>query len=1447
MVGPNTTLSYWIYPQSAATSGLVSGSNSSCVAVDLIFTDGSNLRDSGAVDQNGVRVHLAQQCGHLPLDQWDLVTTNIGAVANGKTLSKLDIGYDQPANTGGYRGYVDDLSLTNPSSSTPLWSSTLESGDPQPTWTSTVDTGPESGSGKSSNVGGICCGLTGPELATRQELAHADGAALPARTFTYTSLDNFYVDSFFHPNPSNNCGPSWNTGNGSGCLLWAQSHANDDRYLASASNGMGLAQSFSWSLARDNTHGVPGGGSNTADPLYCNSHQSGYPCNEADDGGWSRVVLSQESSTTIRLTQNGQGGAQTSTPVTSTTNYLYQLSYPLVAQQCSDCVAGMYWGNQNDVDYLGYYNGTFMGFTQVTVSHADGTKEVHKYFGTEGWGIYDTGQAGCGTPNPCHNDPWWDLTNAAHGHETEAFFYDTDGTTLLKHTTASYQAVCPPSGVSGTPASSIFGTFDGKLVSALDDSNPVAVCDVQQTQQVEQVSNGTANNVTTTTAWTYDNFGRVLQETISSNGGTPGTVVHQTAYVWNDAISATQNSATGIHILDTLASTTTQDSAGNHLSCSDVNYDGQGYLAGQSSALTGGLVTAKDSYTNCGTASNGFTPSGQMRTTMTYDAYGNQVTSSDPDTNAGISGHTGCTVGSTQYTNCSAYDSTFQVLPTSSSNALNQTSSIGYTSTALGGFGLWPVSTTDPNNQSTTVTYDSLGRMTSETLPAETSGTTKTWSYTTWCSGPAAQAPCVELDETDRMNATTTTVTTRGFYDGEGRLIETRVSGPNNQDVVTYVTYDVMGRKIFSSNPYFVAAYTGPAGPAAFSLPDSSQPGSSTAYPTLRQTSVTDPLSQTATTTVSVQCGVSGTGDTGCYVLSTVVDASSHQRSTLTDGLGHEGYDLRYTGNSSGTYALYALTSYTYDVNGNLLTIKHPANNAVTSFTYDAAGHQTGLNDPDRGVESYSYDPNGNLTQTVDARGSTGTVFQGYDGLNRPLWRNTSNSPTGARVTYSYDSTANGNMGVGRKTGETFSGSGGLSGSYTFVYDQRGQQTSMTTTINGTNYPVQASYDDAGDLISQTYPTGEVVNATYSAQGWLSQLSTTSGGTTTTLASNISYTGTAGAAMHITGMSLGNGVYSYGASYDLDQRLISSSLTRSSDSTLLDQTQPGYDGVGNVTSVTTTLQAGTDNQHFCYDEQNRLTWAWSNGNSPCGSFTAGTLTAAQYQQSYTYDTNGRLTSAQSGYTYGDSHHLHAVTATGSGYSAAYDAAGNMTCRAPSSATTCAGTQTGQQLSYDAEGNLSTWQNQPSPTSTVNYLYDGEGTRVASQLVSGGNTTLTSYIGKLETVVTGSSTTTTTYYTAGGLRIAEAVNGTFSYLGNDVLGSVAVALNAAGQLTAAQLYGPYGNVRYSSGTMPTDIGFTGQRGDSATGLDYYGARYYDPVVGLFISADQERHKALLYSI
>jgi RHS repeat-associated protein len=87
----------------------------------------------------------------------------------------------------------------------------------------------------------------------------------------------------------------------------------------------------------------------------------------------------------------------------------------------------------------------------------------------------------------------------------------------------------------------------------------------------------------------------------------------------------------------------------------------------------------------------------------------------------------------------------------------------------------------------------------------------------------------------------------------------------------------------------------------------------------------------------------------------------------------------------------------------------------------------------------------------------------------------------------------------------------------------------------------------------------------------------------------------------------------------------------------------------------------------------------------------------------------------------------------------------------------------------------------------------------------------------------------------------AVNGVFSYLGADGLGSVESATTPPSQ--SYTLFDPYGQVRYSSGTMPTDFGFTGQHTDNGvngntakTGLDYYNARYYDPIAGQFTSAD-----------
>jgi len=54
-----------------------------------------------------------------------------------------------------------------------------------------------------------------------------------------------------------------------------------------------------------------------------------------------------------------------------------------------------------------------------------------------------------------------------------------------------------------------------------------------------------------------------------------------------------------------------------------------------------------------------------------------------------------------------------------------------------------------------------------------------------------------------------------------------------------------------------------------------------------------------------------------------------------------------------------------------------------------------------------------------------------------------------------------------------------------------------------------------------------------------------------------------------------------------------------------------------------------------------------------------------------------------------------VTSIASGYTAAYDAAGNMTYRAPTSSQTCAGNPssfTDQHPGYDNEGRLTTWAN-----------------------------------------------------------------------------------------------------------------------------------------------------------
>lgn len=101
-ISSTTKLGYWFYPQQE---------NGRRVAVDFVCTDGTTLRDSGATTTTGIGMHPGNPKGTV--NTWTNIQCNIGQWLNGKTIDRILVGYDQNANTGGYRGYIDDISITN--------------------------------------------------------------------------------------------------------------------------------------------------------------------------------------------------------------------------------------------------------------------------------------------------------------------------------------------------------------------------------------------------------------------------------------------------------------------------------------------------------------------------------------------------------------------------------------------------------------------------------------------------------------------------------------------------------------------------------------------------------------------------------------------------------------------------------------------------------------------------------------------------------------------------------------------------------------------------------------------------------------------------------------------------------------------------------------------------------------------------------------------------------------------------------------------------------------------------------------------------------------------------------------------------------------------------------------------------------------------------------------
>lgn len=111
-VGSATQLRYKVFPDMVAGDLTYP---STYAAIDLRFTDGTYLSDLSPRDAQGVSASPSGQGRGkiLYANQWNDVRIDVGAVAAGKTVDRILVGYDNPSATADTRfgGWVDDLAV----------------------------------------------------------------------------------------------------------------------------------------------------------------------------------------------------------------------------------------------------------------------------------------------------------------------------------------------------------------------------------------------------------------------------------------------------------------------------------------------------------------------------------------------------------------------------------------------------------------------------------------------------------------------------------------------------------------------------------------------------------------------------------------------------------------------------------------------------------------------------------------------------------------------------------------------------------------------------------------------------------------------------------------------------------------------------------------------------------------------------------------------------------------------------------------------------------------------------------------------------------------------------------------------------------------------------------------------------------------------------------------
>lgn len=395
---------------------------------------------------------------------------------------------------------------------------------------------------------------------------------------------------------------------------------------------------------------------------------------------------------------------------------------------------------------------------------------------------------------------------------------------------------------------------------------------------------------------------------------------------------------------------------------------------------------------------------------------------------------------------------------------------------------------------------------------------------------------------------------------------------------------------------------------------------------------------------------------------------------------------------------------------------------------------------------------------------------------------------------------------VSEETGVT------VTGTTEFEYDQRGNIKRLTKTIDGNSNPsvFDYTYDSLDRLLDLTYPDSpsrETIRYSYNSQGLLERIRSVT--YSTDYISNFDYN----ALDQVKLKKFGNGVETSYSYHNLSFRLQNIKTTNgaTSPTTLQDFVYEEYDEVGNLKKIVDN--AGPADQTFGYDDLHRLTSA-SSDQSPA------------YLHSYAYDSIGNMTSG-AGKTFTRPPvgfpQPHAPRGDGI-YTYDYDANGNLISKVKPGVTRSFFWNVANQLTRIEENG----------TVLASFSYDYTGYRVKKLVGS----VATTYVGDLYEC---SPNSCSKHIFAGPERVALRPIGSSNevfYFHPDHLGSTSLVTN--NQIGSVQklVYFPYGQTRDNLIPPQQDFQYkyTGQELDVDTGLYYYGARYYDPDLMRFISAD-----------